>query len=48
MALFVGEDTERQGVSKGLQMSGVDDGFFNLSDMERYLEEAELLSDPGM
>ena len=27
--------------------SSIDDAFFSLSDMERYLEEADRLSDPG-
>lgn len=49
MALPVGgESLEGQEVSKELRISEVDDGFFNLSDMERYLEQAEQLSDPGI
>lgn len=49
MALSVGgENVEGQGVTKGLCISEVDDGFFNLFNMERYLDQAEQLSDPGI
>lgn len=49
LALSVGgESLEGQEVSKGLRISEVDDRFFNLSDMEQYLEQAEQLSDPGI
>ena len=47
----VGEDEEearvKRKVVKGHQRSEVEDEFFNLSDMEQYLEEAEQLSELG-
>ena len=43
-----GENTGTEDLAgKGHRRSQVDDDFFSLSDMERYLEKADWLSDPG-
>ena len=43
-----GEDTGAEDIAgKRHRGSQVDDDFFSLSDMERYLEKADRLSDPG-